>query len=58
MNFSKTQNMAFYFSSGVLILCKNQQMKDCSSILILMISLHFYGFKTKAPENNYLYFHF
>jgi len=34
MNFSTSQNMAIHFSSGLLIQCKNQQMKDCFSRII------------------------
>lgn len=33
MNFSKSQNMAIHYSSRVLILHKNQHMKDWSSII-------------------------
>lgn len=59
MDFSKSRYMDIDFSSGVLILHKNQQTKASVLVLLILItSLYFLGFKTEVLENNYLYFHF
>lgn len=59
MKLSNSQNMSINFSPVVLILCKNQQMKDTVLVLLVfMILLRSYDFKVETPEYNFLNLHF